>query len=83
MPDIKTIKRADYLRHQIRIASKAYYDDDIPIISDAAYDAMLLELRTLEEENPMCSTRSLCNPSGMSLPQTRSTTGSTSCLTSM
>lgn len=52
MPDIKIIKRANYLRHQIRIASKAYYDDDMPIISDAAYDAMLLELRTLEEENP-------------------------------
>lgn len=45
-------KRAEFLRRQIKIASDAYYDKDAPVMSDAAYDAMLLELRTLEEAHP-------------------------------
>ena len=55
MPNI-TIKeakeRAEILRKDIAVYSKAYYDNDAPLISDAAYDQLLLELRTLEETYP-------------------------------
>lgn len=48
----KERKRAEDLRAKIAMYSKAYYDDDEPLISDAAYDQLLLELRTLEEAHP-------------------------------
>lgn len=48
----KERKRAEDLRAKITMYSKAYYDDDEPLISDAAYDQLLLELRTLEEAHP-------------------------------
>ena len=40
------------LRDKIAMYSKAYYDNDAPLISDAAYDQLLLELRTIEEAHP-------------------------------
>ena len=45
-------KRAAYLREQIAIASKKYYDEDSPEISDFEYDAMFAELKSLETEHP-------------------------------
>ena len=44
--------RAKKLREDIAIYSKAYYDNDAPLISDAMYDQLLLELRTIEETYP-------------------------------
>jgi len=45
-------QRADELREQIRHHEHAYYVLDLPEISDAEFDALFLELRRLEEENP-------------------------------
>ena len=44
--------RVEILRKEIKIHSDAYYNKDAPLISDAAYDQLLLELRTLEEQYP-------------------------------
>ena len=44
--------RAQELREQIRHHEHAYYVLDLPEISDAEFDALFLELRRLEEENP-------------------------------
>jgi len=44
--------RAEELREQIRHHEHAYYVLDLPEISDAEFDALFLELRRLEEENP-------------------------------
>jgi DNA ligase (NAD+) len=43
---------AEALRDQIRHHEHAYYVLDLPEISDAEFDALFLELRRLEEENP-------------------------------
>jgi DNA ligase (NAD+) len=43
---------AEELREQIRHHEHAYYVLDLPEISDAEFDALFLELRRLEEENP-------------------------------
>lgn len=40
------------LREEILRCNKAYYDEDAPIISDAAYDTLTQRLRQLEEEHP-------------------------------
>ncbi len=45
-------QRAEELREQIRHHEHAYYVLDLPEISDAEFDALFLELRRLEEENP-------------------------------
>ena len=45
-------KRAAYLREQIIAASKKYYDEDAPEISDFEYDAMFAELKALEADHP-------------------------------
>ena len=45
-------QRAEELRDQIRHHEHAYYVLDLPEISDAEFDALFLELRRLEEENP-------------------------------
>src|SRR5689334_9018816 len=45
-------ERAERLRAQIKRANHLYYVQDAPEISDAAYDALLKELRELEEEYP-------------------------------
>lgn len=52
MTQTEAAKRAAQLRKDIGIYSNAYYVKDAPLISDAAYDALLLELRTLEETYP-------------------------------
>jgi len=44
--------RAEALRAQIKRANHLYYVQDAPEISDAAYDALLKELRQLEERYP-------------------------------
>jgi len=44
--------RAEELREQIRHHEHAYYVLDLPEISDAEFDALFLDLRRLEEENP-------------------------------
>lgn len=45
-------QRAEELRQQIRRANYLYYAQDEPEISDAAYDALMKELRELEEQYP-------------------------------
>jgi DNA ligase (NAD+) len=45
-------ERAEQLRAQIRHANYLYYVEDAPELSDAAYDALLRELRALEETYP-------------------------------
>ena len=44
--------RAQALREQIEQAAAAYYDRDESIIDDAAYDAMVQELDSVEREHP-------------------------------
>ncbi|MEX0594209.1 MAG: NAD-dependent DNA ligase LigA, partial [Balneolaceae bacterium] len=48
-------KRIAELRKQIRAADRAYYDKAAPFISDREYDALLLELRELEETHDLQS----------------------------
>ena len=45
-------KRIKELRKTVEYHAKKYYDDDKPEISDFEYDMMMLELRTLESQNP-------------------------------
>lgn len=45
-------ERAEALKAQIRRANFLYHVEDAPEISDAAYDAMMRELRALEETYP-------------------------------
>ena len=44
--------RVQELRERIEEASRAYYDRDTSIISDAEYDALVHELEELEREHP-------------------------------
>ncbi|MDO4754166.1 MAG: NAD-dependent DNA ligase LigA [Bacillota bacterium] len=46
------MKRIEELRRLIEIYNKAYYEDNDSLVSDAEFDALLLELKHLEEENP-------------------------------
>ncbi len=46
-------ERIKYLREQIEINSKLYYENDAPVISDYEYDMMYKELKELEEKYPM------------------------------
>ena len=53
MADIERAKeRIAELREQIKYHNHRYYVLDSPEISDAAYDALMAELRELEEEHP-------------------------------
>lgn len=45
-------ERVEQLRDEIRIHNRLYYDRDQPEIPDADYDALMRELRTLEDEFP-------------------------------
>jgi DNA ligase (NAD+) len=45
-------QRADHLRNQIRHHDYRYYVLDRPTISDAAYDALMRELQSLERQYP-------------------------------
>ncbi len=48
----EAIKRAEYLRAEITLNSKLYYENDAPKISDYEYDMMFRELTELEEKYP-------------------------------
>ncbi|MFZ2587345.1 MAG: NAD-dependent DNA ligase LigA [Alphaproteobacteria bacterium] len=55
MPDLFTLSaaaRVDELTALLRAANEAYYTRATPTMSDAAYDALLNELRRLEAEHP-------------------------------
>jgi DNA ligase (NAD+) len=45
-------QRIEQLREAIRHHDRRYYVEDMPEISDEAYDALVRELRALEERNP-------------------------------
>jgi DNA ligase (NAD+) len=51
-PDRNVAARVDELRDTIRRHDHAYFDLDAPTIPDADYDALMVELRTLEAEQP-------------------------------
>ena len=38
---------------QIRVANRAYYDNDAPTIGDVEYDKLLMELRKIDPEHPV------------------------------
>ena len=46
------VARVDWLRGEIRHHDERYYGHDAPEISDADYDALVRELRALEEAHP-------------------------------
>lgn len=54
MPDPRARHAA--LAAQIRAADEAYYVADAPVMSDAAYDALVAELRALEAADPSLAT---------------------------
>ena len=45
-------RRVEQLRHEIHYHNYRYYVLDSPVISDAEYDALMAELRRLEEQYP-------------------------------
>ncbi|TMC02265.1 MAG: NAD-dependent DNA ligase LigA, partial [Chloroflexi bacterium] len=45
-------KRAEQLRQEIRRHEHSYFVLDQPEISDAEFDALILDLRRIEEERP-------------------------------
>lgn len=49
-PDV--VHRVEQLRNELLEHNERYYVDDAPIISDADYDALVAELRSIEEEHP-------------------------------
>ena len=52
MMDQTLIEQAEQLRAEIRRHDHLYYVDNDPVLSDREYDALLSELRTLEETHP-------------------------------
>ena len=40
------------LRHRIEEAAYQYYIEDNPVLSDAEYDQLMLELQRIEEDHP-------------------------------
>ncbi len=52
LPEIKAAKRAEELRAELRRHEHLYYVMDAPAISDAAYDALMNELKRIEAEHP-------------------------------
>lgn len=51
-PDPKVLEHYENLKDQVRHHRRAYYVDDAPEISDAAFDALFRELEDLEALNP-------------------------------
>ncbi|MCL2876038.1 MAG: NAD-dependent DNA ligase LigA [Betaproteobacteria bacterium] len=47
-----TLNRVQWLRHEIGIHDRAYFELDASTISDSAYDALFRELRELEAAHP-------------------------------
>ncbi len=52
MSDTEVKKRLAWLGREIKAADALYYQDDNPALSDAEYDALRAELRTLEAAHP-------------------------------
>ena len=50
--DTATIARVNALREQLNLHNYRYYVLDSPLISDGEYDALLRDLRSIEEERP-------------------------------
>ena len=50
--DRNVAARVDVLREQIRRHDRSYFELDAPTVPDADYDALMVELRTLEAEQP-------------------------------
>ena len=50
--DTATIARVNALREQLNLHNYRYYVLDSPLINDGEYDALLRELRAIEEERP-------------------------------
>src|SRR5262249_57022984 len=46
------VARVDWLRSEIREHEHRYFDLDTPTISDADFDALVRDLRALEEQHP-------------------------------
>lgn len=40
------------LRETLRKYADAYYNEDAPLVTDAEYDALMHQLRQMEEEHP-------------------------------
>jgi DNA ligase (NAD+) len=57
LPSSSVTKRATELRAELNRASTAYYVEDEPVMSDAAYDRLYDELVALEEAHPELITR--------------------------
>lgn len=51
-PDLDPAGRVEWLRERIAVHNAAYYERDAPIVSDADYDALIRELRTIEAGHP-------------------------------
>ncbi|WP_436793088.1 NAD-dependent DNA ligase LigA [Actinospongicola halichondriae] len=51
-PPEETVHRVEALRNELLEHNERYYVDDAPLISDADYDALVAELRAIEEEFP-------------------------------
>ena len=51
-PPEEVLRRATALRNEILEHDERYYVDDAPTVSDADYDALVRELRALEERHP-------------------------------
>ncbi|MCY0881854.1 MAG: NAD-dependent DNA ligase LigA, partial [Firmicutes bacterium] len=56
MTDLEAKDRIQKLADLIRYHNQRYYVEDNPEISDAAYDQLMVELKTLEEEFPQWKT---------------------------
>ena len=52
MADRATIRRLNELREQINLHNHRYHTLDSPLISDAEFDALMRELRAIEEADP-------------------------------
>lgn len=52
MNNVKAEKKIEELRRQINYHNKLYYEQDSPVISDAEYDALMVDLERLESEFP-------------------------------
>src|SRR5699024_5799868 len=55
-PDPELLERYEELKDQVRYHRRAYYVDDAPEISDAAFDALFRELEGLEALHPQIVT---------------------------
>jgi DNA ligase (NAD+) len=54
--ELELAGRAAELREQLTLHNRLYYEQDAPQVTDAQYDALLDELRTLEAEHPELAT---------------------------